>query len=469
MSISAALSNALSGLGAAGRRAEVVSSNIANAATPGYAPRVAELAAASIDGTGAGVRVATVRRDADALLAADRRLADAAAGAAATGAEALVRVARVAGAPDDASSLIGRLAAFEAALVSATANPASEARLADVGDAAAAVATSFAATSDAIQTERARADAAIGADVETLNGALARVSGLNALIRRSQGGGRDVNTLIDQRQQAIDAVAAIVPIRSVERDDGRVALFTQGGVVLVDSTAREVGFTPVAVMAPAMTLAGGSLSGLSIDGRPAPPTALAGGRIGAALALRDETLPAMAATLDQVAADLLGRLEAADTTLPAGAPGLLTDAGAALDPTAITGLAGRLRLNAAVDPAAGGALWRLRDGIGAPAPGLSGDAGGLLALADGLAAGRGIGDGAAGFLSSLARARIAAEDEAGFANGRQAALQALEAQRGVDTDAEMAELLRIEQAYAANARVISVVDDMLAQLTGLGR
>ncbi|MBC7156554.1 MAG: flagellar hook-associated protein FlgK, partial [Rhodobacteraceae bacterium] len=387
MSISAALSNALSGLGAAGRRAEVVSSNIANAATPGYAPRVAELTSASIDGAGAGVRVARVRRDADALLVADRRLADAAAGAAATGAEALVRVERAAGAPDDASSLVGRLAAFEAALVSAAANPASEARLADVGDAAAAVAASFGATSDAIQAERARADAAIAADVETLNGALARVSELNGLIRRSAGGSRDVNTLIDQRQQAIDAVAAIVPIRSVERSDGRIALFTQGGLVLVDSAAREVGFTPATTMAPAMTLAGGALSGLSVDGRPAPPSALAGGRIGAALILRDETLPAMAATLDRVAADLLGRLEAADATLPPGAAGLLTDAGAALDPAATTGLAGRLTLNAAVDPAAGGALWRLRDGIGAPAPGLSGNAAGLLALADGLAAG----------------------------------------------------------------------------------
>ena len=35
---------------------------------------------------------------------------------------------------------------------------------------------------------------------------------------------------------------------------------------------------------------------------------------------------------------------------------------------------------------------------------------------------------------------------------------------GVDTDQEMQKLLLIEQSYAANARVIQVVDDMMRRL-----
>ena len=46
-------------------------------------------------------------------------------------------------------------------------------------------------------------------------------------------------------------------------------------------------------------------------------------------------------------------------------------------------------------------------------------------------------------------------------------LKALELQGGVDTDHEMQQLLLIEQAYAANARVISTADDMIQTLLGL--
>ena len=50
-----------------------------------------------------------------------------------------------------------------------------------------------------------------------------------------------------------------------------------------------------------------------------------------------------------------------------------TDAGAAYDPLASEGLAGRIALNDAVNPVAGGAAWRLRDGLGSAAPGDAGD------------------------------------------------------------------------------------------------
>ena len=40
----------------------------------------------------------------------------------------------------------------------------------------------------------------------------------------------------------------------------------------------------------------------------------------------------------------------------------------------------------------------------------------------------------------------------------------LELEDGVDTDAELQRLLLIEQAYAANARMIETVDDMMQAL-----
>ncbi len=54
MSISSALTNALTGLTAA-RRADVVSANVANALTPGYGRREVQISAMSLGGNGAGV------------------------------------------------------------------------------------------------------------------------------------------------------------------------------------------------------------------------------------------------------------------------------------------------------------------------------------------------------------------------------------------------------------------------------
>jgi len=56
----------------------------------------------------------------------------------------------------------------------------------------------------------------------------------------------------------------------------------------------------------------------------------------------------------------------------------------------------------------------------------------------------------------------------GFADAALATLRKAELERGVDTDAEMERLLLIEQAYAANARVVQAAEDMLDQLLRIG-
>ena len=62
-------------------------------------------------------------------------------------------------------------------------------------------------------------------------------------------------------------------------------------------------------------------------------------------------------------------------------------------------------------------------------------------------------------------AAAGAEDAAAFAAGRRSALaEAESAAIGVDTDDELSKLLLVEQAYAANARVIRTMDDLLRLL-----
>ena len=77
MSISGSLSSALSGLTAAAKAAEVVSSNIANATTEGYGRREVITTARSVGHSGQGVKIVGVYRHVDPVLLSDRRQAEA--------------------------------------------------------------------------------------------------------------------------------------------------------------------------------------------------------------------------------------------------------------------------------------------------------------------------------------------------------------------------------------------------------
>lgn len=474
MSISQALSTANSGLGAASRQASIAGQNIANALTPGYSRRDVSLAERALAGEGAGVRVAGIARAQAPAITFERRGADADAARDGARADAASAIARLLGGPEDAGALFGKYAAFDRALRALANTPDSApAQNAAIGAAATLVA-GVNSLAQSYQTMRMTADRDIADKVDAVNAALKQIENLNSDIASATVAGRDASALLDQRDRFLDQINEAIPVRALTRENGRIDLMTIEGVMLLAGTARTVSFTPSPVIAAGMTLANGALSGLSADGVAISPKS---GAVAGLLAVRDDIAPAAAAELDALAEDLIARFSAAgvDPTLAPGAPGLFTDAGGALAPPVAAGLAGRLSLNAAADPAQGGAAWRLRDGLGAAAPGAIGSntlLRGLLAQLDQPRA-NAISNGraltaleAAADLSASAGARSASFD---------AALQSSEAYAGVlrdaelsvtgvDTDAELQNLLIIEQSYAANARLIEAVQAMIDRL-----
>ena len=74
---------------------------------------------------------------------------------------------------------------------------------------------------------------------------------------------------------------------------------------------------------------------------------------------------------------------------------------------------------------------------------------------------------ASDLLSSAASNRLSAEGEATYSKTKLNTFTSMEAEGGVDTDQEMQSLLQIEQAYAANAKVIKSADDMIQILLGI--
>ena len=130
MSITQTLSNAFSGLTAASRHAEIVSNNVSNVATDGYARREIELSARVVGDTGNGVRVDGTRRVVDQALLRDRRQADASAAQAGVHSSFHASLEKLIGTPDEAASLSGRVAKFESSLLEAASRPDSQPRLA---------------------------------------------------------------------------------------------------------------------------------------------------------------------------------------------------------------------------------------------------------------------------------------------------------------------------------------------------
>ncbi len=485
MSLSLSLSSAVSGLQASARSAELVSSNVANALTDGYGRRDIQLTARSLGGTGSGVEITGVVRVTDQVLLSDRRVAQANMAGSAVLADAFARLEAAIGTPGDAASLGGKIAGLDSALLAATSRPESEQRLAAVLAAAQGLATQVGKASIAVQMERERADDRIAENVKELNDTLAKVAALNAQILKQVVADRDASPLMDQRQQLIDKIAEIVPLRQIDRDTGQIALISTGGAALLDGRPALFGFTPVGKVTPDMTLASGALSGLTLNGKPVTfgdgSGKLDGGAMAANFRLRDIEAPVQQVRLDALARDLIARFAnpSVDTTLTSGAPGLFTDAGAAFNAATETGLAGRLAVNMAADPANGGALWRLRDGLGATTEGPPGESALLTALRGQLTAflapaSGGFAPGARSFsglasdvLSYVSRARTGAEAEQSYTAARYDSLRADELAAGVDTDQQLQSLLLIERAYGANAQVIKTVDSMIKLWLGM--
>ena len=476
MSIAKAISSAMSGLTATARGTETVAANLSNVMTPGYARRDMQVSSQTVTG---GVRVDGIARIVNSSLLTESRLAGSALSAASTKNAFQVRMEATVGLPGQTGSLGTALNDFQAALGAAATRPDDDLRLAQVVATAGSLANRLNDASTAVQEARSTAQQGIASDVAVLNASLERVAYLNARIAVLDADGTDASPLMDERQQVIDRIAGIVPVQEVTRDAGRVALFTAEGAVLLDgSLPARIEFQGASQVTAGQTV-GAPLQLLTFNGTPlsqAQMRLFSGGSLQANFQIRDQLGPDLQADLDALAFDLQERLSGpqVDPTLAAGDAGLFTDQGAKASVAGITGLAGRLTLNAALD----GAAWRLRDGLQAAAPGPVGASGilnGMIAAldaaraptSDGLQGTATLGTRFGTLEAKVSTGRVNSDADLAIRSSRQSTIQSSILADGVDSDAEMQKLLQYEQSYAANARVLRAVDEMLDQILGI--
>lgn len=501
MTITHALSNALSGLLVNQRQADVTAHNIANATTPGFSRQEVTVDPRVAGGQGAGVRIGTVQRQVDLLLIRDARAEQGRLDYLATSADAFTRVAEALGDADATNGLPQLFERTEEAFRALETTPEAVPRQQDALRALQGLARGFNETSAEFAQIRGDADAAIAREVGVVNHSLQELARVNRAIADRTHGGHEANDLQDQRDRLIDEIARRIPVR-VLRNDGSeaVSLLTQEGMPLLGHEPATIAFDPRPIVNtgevydPAGTAGPGfshALSGLSVNGRDIAPgsgdaQSLEGGLIAGLIRVRDEIAPEALAKLDGIAHALTERFQdgSIDTSLGPADAGLFTDSGLRLDPSnpaVIVGLASRLAVNHALDPATGGTLSRLRDGAAAATPGLAGDPAqvsrfiGAFTAPASYSAASGL---TANTLPAAAReftqlAHQARTTEVRDATAQEVTLQTVSERRlshaGVSIDEELQRLALYERSFAANSQVIQAATRMLDELLGITR
>ncbi len=499
MSMDVALGNAISGLANINRQLSMISQNVANVNTPDYAREVGTQTSAVAGDQGLGVITGNVQREID--LQAQRAVLsqNATVAGLATRSTALNSIDSVQGTPgagSDLASLVGKLSN---SFISLQSDPSSASSQSGVVNAAHALASQLNDLSSAYGTARQTAQDGIVSDVTSLNSSLTTLANLTQQIMQQKQLGQSTADLENLRDTAMRQTSQMVDVSFIAQPNGGMLAATKGGLVLpLQSPAPQFSVASSGTGQSAY-YPGGGIGGILLNG--ADVTAqLAGGRIGATVTLRDIVLPTYQGELDEFANTLNNRMAGQGLQLFTQPQGGTTTLSPAPTQTGYVGYAAAI----AVNPSVTAQPSLVRDGnltiagstTGASAftPNPSGGPAGFTALiarvltyAFGPEAQSGVpqtapattGLGPAGTLAApfqapadlagLASTIVSSQSgdvanttsQLGVETSVQTALQARFADSsGVKTDTEMSIMIQLQNAYGANARIITALQTM---------
>jgi flagellar hook-associated protein 1 FlgK len=342
----------------------------------------------------------------------------------------------------------------------------------------------------AIQNFRTETDAGIATAVDDLNALLSQFQDANTAVVSGTRSGSDVSDALDQRDSLLKKIAEYVPISTYTRSGNDMVITTANGTTLFETIPRQVTFTP-------STGYGAGVAGNTVYIDNVPLVGGSGGNTDAAgklaglVQLRDGVASTMQSQLDEIARGLItafaekspGNPDLAGLFSWTATPPLPTPPAIPAAGTLINGLAGSIKVNAAMDPAVGGDPAKLRDG-GANGPAyVVNTSGGASYAALLITYGDNLDEpmpfsAMAGITSTSSVASYSANAIGWFQGIRQQAAaasdskealatrttEALSNETGVNVDTEMSLLLDLEHTYQASARILNTVNQMLDAL-----
>ena len=304
MSIGSILSVARTALSYQQAVIQTAGHNIANAETEGYSRQRVEAQASTprlfTYGTiGTGVAIDDVRRMRDALLDVSYRREASGFGSASLREELLSSVEEVLGEPSD-DGLASAMDAFWSSFSELSSQPTSAAARSVVQQSARNVATLLNGYDTRLGDLRAQTQIRLDNAVTELNGLTKSIADLNGRIVEAEVGGKQAGDLRDQRDLAIDRLAALGDVRVLPQPDGSM------NVVLGNSTVVD-GIHNKELRLAAGT--GPTIAFATVD-QPSEPLLPIGGRMQTILEFLNVELPDTQERLDATANTLAGAVNA---------------------------------------------------------------------------------------------------------------------------------------------------------------
>jgi flagellar hook-associated protein 1 FlgK len=320
MSLGSALATAIAGLHTNQAALSIVSSNIANAQTPGYVSRTLtqiQVAGASTD-AGASVRAMGVNRQLDQYLQTQLRTETSAGAYADQMSNVMAQLQSVYGNPGGAGTLETAYNNFTSALQALSASSGAQSARSLALSTAQSLALNLNTATQGVQALRSNAEQDIAASVLRANNAMTQIAQLNSQLQSLQPGDNTGATLEDQRDAAIKDLSELIDIRVVKDNANVATVYTTSGLQLVGVQAAQMSFSSQGTLNasslwnqnPALSTAGSLTltlgNGSSVD--LIATNSVGSGRLGADLKLRDNVLVQAQTQLDQLAATLASSL-----------------------------------------------------------------------------------------------------------------------------------------------------------------
>jgi flagellar hook-associated protein 1 len=282
MSLSTALSVALSGLQTSSALIQLTANNISNAQTPGYTEKSAELSSTSLGASAGGVEIASYTRATDSVLQQSYNAATASASYLGTQNGYMQQVQSILNSTSNNPALSSAIAQFASAWTQLQASPEDPTVQESVVEAGVNFANQVNAISSQVTSLQAQVTSDTQNTVTQLNNDLGSIESLNQQIAAAVGTGQQAGDLEDERDQLVNQVSQIANVNVVQRNLGQIALYTPDGVALLDGTPETFTYNGLTITDSAGVdvtndLTGGSLQAeLQFNDSSTPPSSLPG-------------------------------------------------------------------------------------------------------------------------------------------------------------------------------------------------
>ena len=501
MGLTDSLSIAVSGLQAVQYGMSTASQNVANASTGGYIKEVANVQSVVNDGTGGGVRRAstTLASNTNIQTALYSQNAEVAAYTATSNSLSAITALQGSTSANSGSSgtLSDQLGNLQSSLTSLTSTSSNSTAQSTVLAAASNFAQSLNSLADAVQTQRQNAQDNVVSSVADVNTNLTTIGNLSTKIMTLKSQGLDTADLENQRFTALSSLSSSLSVSWKVSSNGDMSISTADGTTLpthntTSGATDTVSSTWPLTTSPAQistsmsypgTSDANTIPAITINGKDIT-THLTGGTLGANIALRDTTLPTMQAQLDSLAYTAASRFSAQGMTLfttssntvpgssqtdiiPSGSVGFAQDIQVSQayqdDPTLLA--SGETGQGSVVQNVLSYAFGTTQaDGTIQPdAP--SNSLGMTGTLSTGYTGNQALISLATSLTANQAATANVASSNLSLAQTTQTSLSSsLSGTTSVSVDTEMANIVTLQNAYSANAKVISSVQSMFSAL-----